>query len=41
MSGDEREALMSGCDAYIAKPISLRKFIEVVEGFIGGAGGLR
>ena len=41
MSGDERKALMSGCDAYIAKPISLRKFIEVVEGFIGGAGGLR
>jgi two-component system cell cycle response regulator DivK len=41
MSGDERKALMSGCDAYVSKPISLRAFIEVVERFIGRAGGLR
>ncbi len=41
MSGDERKALTSGCDAYVAKPISLRKFIEVVERFIGRAGGRR
>ncbi len=41
MSGDERKALNSGCDAYVAKPISLHKFIEVVERFIGGTGGPR
>jgi len=41
MSGDERKALNSGCDAYVAKPISLHKFIEVVERFIGEAGGPR
>ena len=41
MSGDEHKALTSGCDAYVSKPISLRAFIEVVERFIGGAGGLR
>jgi len=40
MTGDERKALMSGCDGYVAKPISLRKFIEVVERFIGEAGGM-
>ena len=39
MSGDERKALTSGCDGYVAKPISLHKFIEVVERFIGEAGG--
>jgi len=39
MSGDERKALMSGCDAYLPKPISLRDFIGVVERFIGAAGG--
>jgi hypothetical protein len=32
---------MSGCDAYVSKPISLRAFIEVVERFIGRAGGPR
>jgi two-component system cell cycle response regulator DivK len=37
MSGDERKALMSGCDAYLPKPISLRDFIETVERFIGTA----
>ena len=41
MSGDERKALLSGCDAYVAKPIVLRDFIEVVERFIGGAGAVR
>ena len=41
MSGDERKALSSGCDAYVAKPIVLRDFIEIVERFIGGAGGPR
>jgi two-component system cell cycle response regulator DivK len=41
MSGDERKALRSGCDGYVAKPIGLRDFIGVVERFIGTAGGLR
>ena len=41
MSGDERKALMSGCDAYVPKPIGLRGFIEIVERFIGGSGRLR
>ena len=41
MSGDESKALLSGCDAYVAKPIALRDFIEVVERFIGGAGAPR
>jgi DNA-binding response OmpR family regulator len=29
--------LESGCDAYIAKPIMLREFLEIVEKFIGPA----
>jgi len=35
MVGDERKALMSGCDAYVAKPIVLREFLVIVERFIG------
>jgi len=35
MVGDERKALMSGCDAYVAKPIVLRDFLDLVERFIG------
>lgn len=41
MAGDERKALTSGCDAYVAKPILLREFLNLVERFIGGAGGPR
>ena len=41
MVGDERKALTSGCDAYLAKPILLRDFLDLVEKFIGGAGRLR
>ena len=39
MVGDERKALMSGCDAYVAKPILLRGFLDLVESFIGLACG--
>jgi two-component system cell cycle response regulator DivK len=39
MVGDERKALMGGCDAYVAKPIALRDFLDMVERFIGPAGG--
>jgi two-component system, cell cycle response regulator DivK len=35
MVGDERKALTSGCDAYVAKPIVLRDFLEIVERFVG------
>jgi two-component system cell cycle response regulator DivK len=41
MSGDKRKALTSGCDGYLPKPIGLRDFIEMVERFIGRAGGPR
>lgn len=41
MVGDERKALKSGCDAYLSKPILLRDFLDVVERFIGRAGGPR
>jgi two-component system, cell cycle response regulator DivK len=37
MAGDERKTLASGCDAYIAKPIRLREFLDAVETFIGAA----
>ena len=35
MAGDERRALDSGCDGYIAKPIMLREFLMTVESFLG------
>ena len=35
MAGDERRALDSGCDGYIAKPIMLREFLAMIEKFIG------
>jgi two-component system cell cycle response regulator DivK len=33
MAGDERKAREAGCDGYIAKPIILRDFLQVVERF--------
>lgn len=41
MAGDETKALTAGCDAYIAKPIVLRHFLEVVAHFVNTAGGPR
>ena len=41
MVGDERKALTSGCDAYLAKPILLRDFLDLVEKFIGAASELQ
>jgi len=35
MAGDERKALAHGCDAYVAKPIVLREFLNLIAGFIG------
>jgi two-component system, cell cycle response regulator DivK len=34
MEWHEREALDSGCDAYIAKPISIFSFLRTVESFL-------
>jgi two-component system, cell cycle response regulator DivK len=35
MAGDEKKALDHGCDAYVAKPIVLRDFLNLVASFIG------
>ena len=34
MGWHEREALDSGCDAYISKPISIPKFLSTVQSFL-------
>jgi two-component system cell cycle response regulator DivK len=36
MGWHEREALDSGCDAYISKPISIFGFLRTVESFLSG-----
>ena len=36
MAGDERRALDSGCDGYVAKPIMLREFLATIEDFLNG-----
>jgi two-component system, cell cycle response regulator DivK len=41
MAGDERRALEHGCDAYVAKPIVLRDFLNLIADFIGEAPGSR
>jgi two-component system, cell cycle response regulator DivK len=41
MAGDEKKALEHGCDAYVAKPIVLRDFLNLITGFIGPAEGSR
>ncbi|HYM73989.1 MAG TPA: response regulator [Stellaceae bacterium] len=40
MAGDERKALDNGCDAYIAKPIVLRDFLNLIAGLVGAPGGV-
>jgi two-component system cell cycle response regulator DivK len=37
MREDEKKALDSGCNAYIAKPISIRRVLDVVASFLGKA----
>jgi two-component system cell cycle response regulator DivK len=36
MEWHEREALDSGCDAYVSKPISIFSFLRTVESFLSG-----
>jgi two-component system cell cycle response regulator DivK len=35
MKGDEEKIRQSGCEAYIAKPISVVQFLETIQSFIG------
>ena len=37
MKGDEERIRQGGCEAYISKPISVPKFIEVIKSFLGDA----
>lgn len=41
MAGDEKRALDHGCDAYVAKPIILKDFLNLIAGFIGVPDGPR
>ena len=34
MKGDEEKIRQGGCEAYIAKPISVTKFLETIERFL-------
>src|SRR5271169_6876859 len=38
MAGDEKKALDHGCDAYVAKPIVLREFLDLIAKFVGTPG---
>ena len=35
MKGDEEKIRQGGCEAYIAKPISVAQFMETVQRFLG------
>jgi two-component system cell cycle response regulator DivK len=35
MKGDEEKIRQGGCEAYIAKPISVTQFLETVHSFVG------
>jgi len=37
MKGDEEKIRSGGCEAYIAKPISVAHFVETIQRFIGPA----
>ncbi|HMK89229.1 MAG TPA: response regulator [Methylocystis sp.] len=36
MKGDEEKIRQGGCEAYLSKPISIGKFLETVNAFLGG-----
>jgi two-component system cell cycle response regulator DivK len=35
MKGDEEKIRQGGCEAYLSKPISVAKFFETVDSFLG------
>jgi two-component system cell cycle response regulator DivK len=35
MKGDEEKILRGGCEAYLSKPISVAKFLETIDHFLG------
>ena len=35
MKGDEEKIRQGGCEAYLSKPISVAKFLETVNAFLG------
>ena len=35
MKGDEQKILQGGCEAYLSKPISVAKFFETLDHFLG------
>ena len=35
MKGDEEKILRGGCEAYLSKPISVAKFFETIDHFLG------
>jgi two-component system cell cycle response regulator DivK len=37
MRGDEDRIRDAGCEAYIAKPISIRSFLDTIESFLGSS----
>lgn len=39
MKGDEEKIRRGGCEAYLAKPISVMNFLKTVEQFLGARGG--
>jgi two-component system, cell cycle response regulator DivK len=40
LRGDEEKILASGCDAYMAKPIAISQFLELIETFMLKAPGI-
>ncbi len=39
MKGDEQKIREGGCEGYISKPISVGKFMEVIEGYLNQEAG--
>jgi two-component system, cell cycle response regulator DivK len=37
MKGDEEKILQGGCEAYLSKPISVARFFETIDHFLGRA----
>jgi two-component system cell cycle response regulator DivK len=39
MKGDEERIRQSGCEGYLSKPISVGKFVQTVQSYLGGGSG--